>query len=279
LRAALNFSASEKRGLIVLIVIMFLIIFLPRLYDDFYGNKIDIEVELSYVQFIEQIRAAELQEEQKIFFNFNPNTIDKEGLVKMSIPTYLAERILKYRSAGGQFKKKEDLKKIYGMTDILYAKLEVYIFIPAVSVVKEEEIVERKIQLFFDLNRADSAQLTSLKGIGPVYATRILSFRTSLGGYFKKEQVKEVFGISDSLYVSLSNQIYIDSSFTLKRIKINEVNIKELRKHPYFRNFNLSRSIINYREEHGNYKEINDLMRNKLMTDSIFNKVKPYMQL
>ncbi len=38
-------------------------------------------------------------------FAFDPNTIDKRGLISLGIPEFLAERIIRYREKGGVFKK------------------------------------------------------------------------------------------------------------------------------------------------------------------------------
>lgn len=51
-----------------------------------------------------------------------------------------------------------------------------------------------------DLNTADSAAFETLPGIGPAFASRIIKYRTLLGGYLKVEQLKEVYGMSEETY-------------------------------------------------------------------------------
>ena len=55
-------------------------------------------------------------------FTFNPNTILLEDLLKMGWHQKTAQNLIKYRKAGMVFKQKEDLKKIYGMTEGDYEK-------------------------------------------------------------------------------------------------------------------------------------------------------------
>ncbi len=51
-----------------------------------------------------------------------------------------------------------------------------------------------------ELNAADSATLETLPGIGPAFASRIIKYRTLLGGYLKVEQLKEVYGMPEETY-------------------------------------------------------------------------------
>ena len=54
-----------------------------------------------------------------------------------------------------------------------------------------------------DLNTADSAALVALPGIGPSFASRIVKYRTLLGGYVNTEQLKEVYGMPDDTYTRI----------------------------------------------------------------------------
>ncbi len=85
-----------------------------------------------------------------------------------------------------------------------------------------------------ELNSADTASLISIHGIGPVFASRILKYRKLLGGYYKKEQLLEVYGIDSLVYINIEKQITLDTSL-IKKIKVNTAEFKELLKHPYLK--------------------------------------------
>lgn len=59
--------------------------------------------------------------------HFDPNTTDPGELTAAGLPDWLAERITKYTKAGGSFKKPKDLKKLYGLRDGDYEKMESFI--------------------------------------------------------------------------------------------------------------------------------------------------------
>ena len=200
---------------------------------------------------------------------------------QLGIPLFIADRIIKYRNAGGKFNKPEDLTKIYGFDQKLFDDLESYI---SINVVKEGSfnngLLKEKIVLAgpsIDLNKADSVQLLKVKGIGPVFASRIMRYRKSLGGFYNIHQLNEVYGITDSSYSSLTKSLFVDSTLKLEEIRINKVEFKELNKHPYFRNFNLIRSMLNYRDQHGEFHSLNDMKSIILINDSILNRIAPYV--
>ena len=54
---------------------------------------------------------------------FDPNTVDSITLLHLGFKPWQAKNMLKYRAKGGKYRKNEDLKKLYGMTDSMYVAL------------------------------------------------------------------------------------------------------------------------------------------------------------
>ncbi len=63
-------------------------------------------------------------------FRFDPNTLPPEGWEEMGAPENLGRTIGNYLAAGGSFRYKEDLQRIYTMTDDLFDQLAPYIDLP-----------------------------------------------------------------------------------------------------------------------------------------------------
>ena len=63
-----------------------------------------------------------------------------------------------------------------------------------------------------ELNTADSVTLETLPGIGPAFASRIIKYRTLLGGYLKVEQLKEVYGMPEETYDRIKPLCTINTS-------------------------------------------------------------------
>lgn len=225
---------------------------------------------------------------------FDPNQASQAQLEELGIANWMAKRIINYRTKGGQFRKKEDLQRIYDFPTDLYTKLEPYITLPektvsgalaafpkieANSEAKTSIIVPNKESfkpVAFDLNRADTNDLKKLKGIGSKLSARIIKYRDMIGGFYSENQIKEVFGL-DSTVVDEILKFATVRNPALKKIKINEITAEEF-KHLYIRPY-VAKSVIAYRQQHGNFTSKKDFEAIKLMDAKTLDKIFPYFEL
>jgi len=126
-----------------------------------------------------------------------------------------------------------------------------------------------------ELNTADSAKLTGLPGIGPSFAHRIMSYRSRLGGFIRKEQLKEVFGMDEDMYSQLASQVAVDVSL-INKIHINKVDFDGLSHFPYL-TFKQMNAIIQFREQHGQYSSLDDMRNIAILNNEILRKIGPYI--
>ena len=161
-------------------------------------------------------------------FRFNPNTVSVEDLIRLGFSEKQAQAIDNYRAKGGRFRRKADFAKSFVVADSVYRRLERYIDIPRL-----------------DLNRADSAALDALPGIGPWYAARILSYRDELDGYSYPEQLMDIHRFDREKYDALSDLVYCSppTPYALWSLPADS-----LRLHPYIRSWQAARSIVLFRE-------------------------------
>ncbi|WP_353721618.1 helix-hairpin-helix domain-containing protein [Dyadobacter sp. 676] len=219
--------------------------------------------------------------------DFNPNSASESELMGVGIPAFIARRIVKFRSRGGQFRRKEDLLKIYDFPPGLYTHLEKHIQIPRASpdagtaaVPKSgAQVPERQItqdsKRIFDINQCDTTTLIRLKGIGSKLAQRILKFRDALGGFHSNEQLGEVYGLDPVALSELKRHASVITP--VKKIQINIATIEEISRHPYLKNRKQVQILINYRQEHGPFGSLEDLRNAKALDDATLQKAKPYL--
>lgn len=205
--------------------------------------------------------------------NFNPNIASFSELVNNGFSKKQANNLLKYREKIGFFKEKTDLKKIYAIDEDFYKKIEAYIIIEKTeSVNSDNNLVE-----LININTADSLMLIKIKGIGPSYAKRILKYRTLLGGFYKIEQLKEVYGMTDELYNSIQNLFYISIN-DIKTINVNKATFKEINSHPLI-DYQLTKAIVEVRGFNGDFESIEDLVKFKLIDKEKYNILKYYLSI
>lgn len=198
---------------------------------------------------------------------FNPNTIDSVSLVNMGFPSKIINNLLRFKKAGGKFKKVDDVKKLYSISDSIFNIFSSYIIIPISS--QKKDI--KKKQLFVDtikvgLNLASESQLAYIKGIGEVLARRIVQYRKLLGGFYSTKQILEVYGIDSLLYCNIERHIYIDSLIIEKK-NFNEIQFKELVSHPYITGYKAS-TMLRYRQMRGKIDSIQEFIDYKILSKS-----------
>lgn len=220
-------------------------------------------------------------------FAFDPNQADSLTLLKLGFSPKQARMICNYRRKGGFYKTKKDLKKMYGVNDYLYQQIEQYIQIDTSIFNKKREHTsnvfykktegERRKYMLIELNDADTVGLKFMKGIGSKLARRIIQYRERLGGFFRKKQLLEVYGIDTTTYRSIEPYLLIDTT-TVRKININKVYFENIKSFPYLTR-NQAVALVNYRNRHGDFKSLDDLKKCVLIDDSTLQKIRPYFVL
>ncbi len=282
----LGFSKTEANGMITLLMIVIVAAVLPRTATDAPVVNTQTDVTQWHHQITSSISAsasASLLEERRdapvISGWFDPNTTSLERMVQVGVPELIAKRITLYREKGGRFRAPEDIGKIYGMNDELRERLIPHVQITAEK--REEKVAEtRNRPTFedtpyqFELNNVTPEELQLIRGIGPVLSMRIVEYREKLGGFHSYDQLSEIYGLEKEVIAQIQSQSTLVPNLT--PIDINTDSLKVLVRHPYI-DYNMARIIINYRRVHGNFERPEDLRGIKVMSDSLYKKLTPYL--
>lgn len=301
-RQTFYFSYSEARGflLMVLLLLSSFIAYLvyKNLPDEGYSSYgedkelldslVDRFTALESQEAVVEKGLAGIKKKQEInYFSFDPNSISPDSLHLLGVPDWLARRISNYRQRGGSFRKEEDLLKIYDFPDSLYRKLKPFIRLKTAVPkkewsTKEEErnvpVEKKKAEKAssFDLNQADSLQLQQISGIGPVLSGRIIRFRNVLGGFAAPRQVYEVYGLDTAVAKKLLKVAFIAENFRPEQIQLNTASREELMAHPYISPAQ-ARFMLAYREQHGPFQEVDDLLKIHTFDVNFVQKIAPYV--
>jgi competence protein ComEA len=293
-RYFLSLSALERKGVILLIIIILAITGVNAflLYHKPSGEIENKALLLKELQLFEQQLAAQNdssvylprisgEEESGIvrLFNFDPNTASAGDLRSLGMSSRLVKTLLNYRIHGGRFHQKSDLNKIYGMSKGLYESLAPYINIVESSLPVTEMKYSATVASLVpvDINRADSAALNKLRGIGPVLSKRIIKYRALLGGFYDTMQLKEVYGISDSLILAIAPVIFADTTNIIK-LNLNQASESELAGHPYIGKY-VAKGIIRYRLKVQKIGCFDELKVNGLISAENLEKLKRYLTI
>lgn len=302
LQSYFSFTKKELNGIFILCMLIVLVLIFPSIYISFrkpevhHFDDFDQEVKAflasakkkapgGYAKVREEIENAEFKTS---YFKFDPNGLPETAWLKLGLTRRQVKVIKNYESKGGRFYKKEDLQKMYSISERKYRELVPYIVIAdrqRISRTNNQPFEKGKLSAPFksgtsrailvELNAADSAQLETIRGIGPAFASRIIKFKNRLGGFYKKEQLLDVYGLDSVKFEDLKDQVAVDPS-GIQHININEASFDDLKRHPYL-TFKQMNAIIQYRKQHGAYSSLEDLKKITILNEEILRKIEPYL--
>ncbi|WP_344672654.1 helix-hairpin-helix domain-containing protein [Sphingobacterium kyonggiense] len=287
-------NQREQRGVKVLLFIIFIFL-LIHLILPLQQNRLPIKYDLIVHKEKEELPEYEsnysdiedkkypVQKKEIAYFTFDPNSLDEAGWEALGLTNKQIKGILNYRSKGGRFRNKYDLAKMYSLSPQDVERLTPFVQIKQEQinpyVPQENAYTTRRKESFrkvlINVNDADTNSWMEVRGIGPVFSKRIVKFRDALGGFHDINQLKEVYGIPEDILERIQQQIQLMPK-SHKRILINQISIDSLAKHPYVR-YKRARTIINYRVQHGNFKELADLKKILSLDEEFFIKIEPYL--
>jgi len=283
LKNYLSLTKKEWNGMVMLVILIALTLASPYVYQ--LWHKDSIINPKDFDRAIGQLSKAgagnadssgnETLSDNKltnpVLFDFNPNKLPAAKWKALGLSDKQIAIIQHFEVKGGHFYKNTDLQKIYGITPADYSRLEPYIDILGADYVSNK----LKPGATVELNTADSAQLTEVRGIGPSFAMRIIRYRGRLGGFYQPEQLKEIYGVDSIKYAEIKDQLTINPA-AVDRISINSVSFDALRQFPYL-TYKQVNAIIQYRAQHGNYAGINDMRNIAILSPADLQKIEPYL--
>lgn len=221
---------------------------------------------------------------------FEPNLADSIELLRLGLPSYVVNNVIKYRQKGGRFSTPESFARIYGLTEEKFMELKPYIYISKDFIKKPEQrkiLQERPKRehkmdslpkpfkypegTLVDVNEADTTELKKIPGIGSGIARRIVAYRNRLGGFYSLEQLNEVEFVSADLLKWFKLE-----SDSIRKLPINRVGLDKLRAHPYI-NFYQAKVIVEYRRKRGEIKSLSQLSLYEEFTEKDLKRLSAYV--
>src|SRR5438552_2752059 len=134
-----GFNRQQRNGLFLLLAGIFVLL-IARLSLSYFITPDKIEIKNLNLATIndDNIRQQNKQtnsenSKSETLFSFDPNTVTEQKLHQLGFSDKQAASFIRYRSKGFVFKKKEDLKKVFVVSDNLYNKLAPYVQIKHVQ--------------------------------------------------------------------------------------------------------------------------------------------------
>lgn len=289
-------NKTERRGIIPLLLILFILIGL-NLYFRFTkqaGEPSQDEAFLKYASLFDRTEEDEFTPDTTRFQQpkrsydfanskpskfktptekFNPNELSADAWVMLGLSKKQADVILRYKQNGGAFYRKEDLKKMYVISDEFYTVIEPFLVFPTKE--NTSRLPEKQSISKIDINQADSTQLISLPGINPKLAHKIVDLRTNIGGLATLEDIKNLKGFYEGNYTKLQEKAFA-GTIQIHQVNLNYCTFKELMQVPGLE-YEQVKGIMNHRQRNGFFEKTEDLVRLNLAEPDLYAKIAPYL--
>jgi competence protein ComEA len=299
-----SFTKKERVGILVLAAIIIAVFLLPYMIPLAKTDMPTAQEIAVWKKEVDQLkngadtgsineRAGPYQPESKIAFQkqalfyFDPNTLAAADWKRLGLRDKTIQTIQNYLGKGGHFRKPADLEKIYGLSAREVERLLPFVQITGYkendrrtqsnNKTVQSDIVRKGAAVIADINSADTAAFIALPGIGSKLAARIVHFRDKLGGFYSVDQVGETFGLADSVFQKVKPLLRYTNS-AIRQLNINTADAAALKQHPYI-GWRLAGLIVAYRKEHGDFKQVDDVMKIEIITPELFGRLKSYLSI
>lgn len=292
----LYFTKTERQGIIVLVVLIIGVFSVPLFLHPQEANpEEDTKFEEEYNAFLSSLKETKPPQKFHRDFSqayppreikltwFDPNTADSLTFLSLGLPSWMAKNILHYRRKQGKFRRPEDFRKIYGLTEEQYQTLSPYIRIAEVPHLRDtlslltqqntrnDTLFKYPAGTLIDLNQADTTELKKIPHIGSAIARRIINYRKRLGAFYRIEQLGEI-----NLKVEMLRPWFSVDSTQIHRININKASIERMMYHPYI-TFYQAKAIAEYRKKKGYLKSLKQLSLYEEFTEEDLKRIAPYV--
>lgn len=292
------YTRQERRGTLILVILILILSFLPYLYHFF---KTSPEVDTAYIEKASLMMApgeTAIYEAPELF-PFNPNSISEDSLLLLGLSPGVAQNIINYRKKVHPFKRREDLKKVYTLSDEDYQRLFPYIEVSKKEKKESFERFTKKEETIayssfpFDPNTVDRTSLLQL-GFSAYATDNLLNYRNKGGRFKNVSDVKKIYGVDATLFDHIKPLIIfeqnekgldasapesIPASYDAPPIvlDINQADIEEWQQ-LYGIGPAYAKRIVRFREALGGFVSIDQIGEVYGLPDSTFQQIKPFLQ-
>lgn len=307
-----NYSKADRRAMVAIGCVAVFIVGVNCVVSVLRGEKDAASVvDQSAMDVFESEEEGDCVLEAAVLAAFDPNDVDSISLAEFGIEGYKIRNFLRYRAAGKIFFSAKDMGKTYGWTEDDVNKVESYVKVDESivggrrtennSFVRNDVLHARRGRknvndgmygsvgdrvvvnvgrsakfnhlVRVDVNKADSATLCSIPGIGRGVSRAILNYRNRLGGLYAKEQLLEISIIAPEML----EWFEVGGDPELRMIDVNRASFAALNRHPYI-SYDQTKTLLDYVRLYGRIENERVLLSTGIFTADEVERLRPYLR-
>ena len=283
-----HFSKSERIGALVLILSVCALIG----YRYYVGQKTQDPLSVEVRQIV--LDSAEVLKKKKADYKpyiesstrewsltspVDLNYLSAKEMYGSGFSKSLVDAIFSYKRSNGMLKNTKALNSFQNVSKSELDSLKKYADFSRYAKKPSKEIPERQGNKNatrlppMDLNAISALELKKISGIGEVLSERIIKFRDALGGFYTVDQLKEVYGLEDSIIDANESLFLIETPH--RKIAVNRASEEELSAHAYI-TLKMAKTLVKFREQNSKLTE-EKFARIYSLTSNQKERIKPYL--
>lgn len=211
---------------------------------------------------------------------FDPNTADRDELLRLGLSNVEAVSLLKYRAAGKVFRIPEDVTLCYGISDSTYRRLEPYIRIGRKYAIAPREYRTGRIlpePMAPSPFRIDTVGVHYLRAIGALSKRQAEAFVRwrDLSGIYDMEELRACYVVSDSVATALAPYVIFPERELPpihRPVNLNTADSATLRSVTGIGEKTVG-AILRYRERLGGFASVEQLAEVPGVTERNYEKI------
>lgn len=211
---------------------------------------------------------------------FDPNTADRDELLRLGLSNAEAVSLLKYRAAGKVFRIPEDVTLCYGISDSTYRRLEPYIRIGRKYAIAPREYRTGRIlpePMAPSPFRIDTVGVRYLRAIGALSKRQAEAFVRwrDLNGIYDMEELRACYVVSDSVAAALAPYVIFPERALppiQRPVNLNTADSATLRTVAGIGEKTVG-AILHYRERLGGFRTVEQLAEVPGVTERNYEKI------
>ena len=276
------FDTRQRRGIFILILLL-VIVLAVRFYINIDHDETPLEYSINeeYQQKVDSIKRSRAAKRDTIY-PFNPNYITDYRGYKLGLSLEELDRLSRFRESGKFINSPAEFQEVTQVSTQWLDSISPYFKFPAWvnnrNLNNYKTIDANKPSKPRDLNKATADQLKEVYGIGPALSKRIIEERSRLGGFVDMQQVRAIYGLTDSTTTRIKEKFYISKNSNVKLIALNQASKDELLSIPYFNDY-LVNELIKQRTLRDGFNSWDEVMLTSRFPEEKLPLIQLYLTL
>jgi len=279
----MSLSKRNRRGLFGVIIICFFIAVTPRILSAMFSVDKPVisfeEARKLHLDIVAKKNKSKKKSKKQFKSRFSrpssrfyPKDYKIEDWMSLGLSAKQSAIVLKFTERG--ISDEEELNRIFVIPEELIILIkDSIIYTPKLYKNKKSDKSQVELEIV-DINVCTQSDLEKLPGIGPYFATKIIEYRSQLGGFHSEGQLLEIWNFDSEKLEKVSP--HISHSNISSKLDVNSASLEELKAHPYI-SYSVANSIVKMRKQK-KYTTVEDIKRSKLIDEEFFEKIKPYLE-